>query len=202
MSPDGQRLISGGHDSSALLWDVTPARAARPRKEPLTAAAADESWPALASAEARDAFVAMADLAAAPDRAVALLRRGIKPVPAAPGDADLDRTFVDLDSEDFDTREKASKTLAGFGESAVPGVRKRLAKVTSEEVRNRVLTFPERFDPARVTPDRLRQLRAVELLEGIGTPAAKEVLSEWAKGATGAPLTLEAAGALVRLRRR
>ena len=85
---------------------------------------------------------------------------------------------------------------------AVPGVRKRLAKAESPEVRKRALEFLDRFDPATLSPGRLRQLRAVELLEGIATPAAKDLLSDLAKGAAGAPLTLEAAGALERLRGR
>jgi RNA polymerase sigma factor (sigma-70 family) len=199
LSSDGRRLISGGRDASALIWDVTPAGAAKPRKEPLTAATADELWAALAGSEAQPAYAAMADLAAAPDRAAALLRRELKPAPAAPTDAELDRAFADLDSEDFATREKGSRQLAAFGEAAVPGVRKRLAKAESPEVRKRALEFLDRFDPATLSPDRLRQLRAVELLEGTATPAAKELLSELAKGARGAPLTLEAASALKRL---
>jgi WD40 repeat protein len=202
MAPDGRRLLSGSDDDFALLWDVTPAGAAKPRKEPLTAAAADGLWAALAGDDAPAAFTAMADLAAAPDRAMALLQRELKPAPAAPTDADLDRTFADLDSEDFTTREKASRRLAEFGESAVPGVRKRLAKAESAEVRKRALEFLDRFDPATLKPDRLRQMRAVELLEGIATPAARDVLSELAKGAAEAPLTRDAAAALQRLRRR
>src|SRR5262249_47516694 len=120
MAPDGRRLISGGHEGSALLWDVTLAGAAKPRKEPLTAAALDGLCAGAIGAEAKPAFPALADLAAAPHQAVALIRREVKPVPAAPSDAELDRTFVNLDSEDFMTREKASQDLAGFGEAAVP----------------------------------------------------------------------------------
>jgi RNA polymerase sigma factor (sigma-70 family) len=202
MAPDGRRLIAGCNDASAYLWDTTLVGAAKPRKEPLTEAGADGLWAALAGSEAQPAYAAMADLAAAPDRAVALLRRELKPAPAAPTDADLDRAFADLDSEDFATREKASRRLAEFGELAAPGVRKRLAKTESAEVRRRALDFLGRFDPATLKPDRLRQMRAVELLEGIGTPAARDVLSELAKGAAEAPLSREAAAALERLRRR
>jgi len=144
----------------------------------------------------------MADLAAAPDRAVALSRRELKPAPAAPTDAELDRAFADLDNDDFATREKASRRLAEWGEPAAPGVWKRLDKAESEEVRKRAQEFLDRFDPATLKPDRLRQLRAVELLEGIATPAARDVLSELAKGAAEAPLSREAAAALERLRRR
>jgi hypothetical protein len=202
MSPDGRRLLSGSDDAFALVWDTTPAGAAKPRKEPLTAAAADELWAALAGPEAQPAYAAMADLAAAPDRALALLRRELKPVPATPTDAELDRTFTDLDSEDFATRVKASLRLVELGELAVPGVRKRLARTESAEVRKRAQAFLDKIDPAPGSPYRLRQLRAVELLEGIATPAAKDVLSELAKGAAEAPLSLEAAAALERLRRR
>jgi RNA polymerase sigma factor (sigma-70 family) len=202
MGPDGRRLIAGCHDASAYLWDVTLAGAAKPRKEPLADAAADGLWATLAGPDAQSAYAAMADLAAAPDRAVALLRRELKPVPALPTDADLDRAFADLDSEDFATRENASRRLAEWGESAVPGVRKRLGKTESAEVRRRAQDFLDRFDPATLKPERLRQLRAVELLEGIATPAARDVLSELAKGAAEAPLSREAAAALERLRRR
>ena len=133
---------------------------------------------------------------------MALLRRELKPVPAAPTNDQLDRLFADLDSEDFTTREKASRRLAEWGELAVPGVRKRLAKPQSAEVRKRAQEFLDRFDPPEPSPDRLRRLRAVELLEGMATPAARDVLSELAKAAAEAPLTLEASAALERLRRR
>jgi RNA polymerase sigma factor (sigma-70 family) len=201
MAADGRRLLSGSDDAFALVWDTTLAGAAKPRKEPLTAAAADGLWSALSGDDAPAAFAAMADLAAASELAVALVRRGLKAIAAAPTDADLDRAFADLDSKDFKTREKASRRLAEFGEMAVPGVRERLARTESAEVRNRVLDFLRRFDASTPSPNRLRQLRAVELLEGIGTPAARSVLAELAKGAAEAPLSQEAAAALERLRR-
>jgi hypothetical protein len=201
MASDGRRLLSGSDDAFALLWDTTLAGAAKPRKEPLTAADADGLWLALGGDDAGAAFAAMADLAAAPDLAVALLRRELKPVPAAPTDGELDRTFADLDNEDFATREKASRRLAELGELAVPGVRQWLDKTASAEVRKRALAFLGRFEPAPLWPDRLRQLRGVELLEGMATLAAREVLAELAKGSAKAPLSGEAAAALERLRR-
>src|SRR5262249_8917937 len=146
MASDGRRLLSGSDDMFALLWDTTPAAAAKPRKEPLTAAGADALWAPLAGDDVPAAYAAMADLAAAPDLAVALLRRELKPVPALPTDAELDRTFADLDSEDFAIREKASRRLVEWAELAVPGVRKRLARTESAEVRKRAQNFLGRFD--------------------------------------------------------
>jgi WD40 repeat protein len=201
-SPDGRRLISSGKDGTALVWDVTLAAAAKPRKEPLAAAAVEKLWTTALAPEAGEAFTALADLAATPEQALALLRRQIKPAPQGPTDAELDRLFDKLDSDDFATREKASRELVAFGEAAVPGVRKRLVKGVSLELRLRVRAFLDEFDAKEQSPERLRQIRAVELLEGIGTPAARELLSELAKGAAGAPLTLEAGAALARLSNR
>jgi WD40 repeat protein len=202
MAPDGRRLLSGSDDTFALLWDTTPAGAAKPREEPLTAADADGLWVTLASPDAPAAFAAMADLAAAPDRAVALLRRELKPVHAGLADAELDRLFADLDSEVFATREKASRRLAESGELAVPGVRKRLAKPQSAEVRKRAQEFLDQFDPATLKPNRLREMRAIEVLEGTGTPAARDLLSELAKGAAEATLSRDASAAVERMLRR
>jgi hypothetical protein len=122
------------------------------------------------------------------------LKARVRPLPVGPTDADLDRIFTDLDSNAFKTREKASQELAAFGVSAVPGVRERLQRRLSVEVRRRVATFLDQFDLAELSP-----LRAVERLEGITAPAAKELLAELEKGAAGTPHSLDAAAALTRL---
>src|SRR5262249_26758744 len=94
VAPDGRRLLARSYDASAWLWDTTLAGAAKPRNTPLTDAAADGLWPALGGDDAAAAFAALADLAAAPDLAVALVRRELKPVAAAPSGEQLDGTFA------------------------------------------------------------------------------------------------------------
>jgi HEAT repeat protein len=179
------------------VWDAALARLASPAKEPFSAAAVDRLWVGLAQADAQSAFAAMADLSSAPAQAVALLRRHLRPI-ADPGGAGLERIFQGLDSPDFEVREKASRELAALGESAVPAVRKRLVEETSPEVLRRLQAYLDGFDTRELSPARLRQLRAIEVLEEIGSPAARELLAELAKGAAGAPLTREAAAALGR----
>ncbi len=49
--------------------------------------------------------------------------------------------------------------------------------------------------------DRLREYRAIEVLERIGTPEAQKVLQTLADGAPGALTTETARGALERLKR-
>jgi len=136
------------------------------------------------------------DPAAATRKFLLVLGRQVRLLSVGPTDADLDRVFMDLNSGAFKTREKAARELAEFGESAVPAVRERLERPLPAEVRQRAAAFLDRFDPAELWP-----LRAVELVEGIGTPAAIELLVELAKGPAGAPLTWDAAAALGRLSR-
>jgi len=134
------------------------------------------------------------DPAAGPVKFSVVLGRRVRQLPVGPTDVDLDRIFTDLNDDAFRTREKASWELAELGESAVPGVRERLERRLSVEVRRRASAFLNQFDPAELSP-----LRAVELLERIATPAAKEMLAELARGPAGAPLVLDAAAALTRL---
>src|SRR5262249_58214429 len=54
MASDGRRLLSGSDDMFALLWDTTLAGAAKPRRAPLTEAAADGPWPGLGGDGAPD----------------------------------------------------------------------------------------------------------------------------------------------------
>jgi hypothetical protein len=51
------------------------------------------------------------------------------------------------------------------------------------------------------TPEHLRQVRACEVLEGIGVPALK-VLKDWASGPAGARMTTEGRASVARLDRR
>jgi WD40 repeat protein len=201
-SRDGRRLASGGHDLAALIWDVTLTGAAPEQKAPRTANDWAKLWPIVAGDDAAEACRALAALAAEKDSAVAMLRTRVRPVANSPSDAEMDRVFADLDSDVFAAREAASRGLDKLGEAAVPAVRKRLEKVESVEVRRRVRRFLDKFDPPGISPARLEQLRAVELLEGIGTSAAKALLKELAEGAAGAPLTLDAAASLARLENR
>jgi hypothetical protein len=53
-----------------------------------------------------------------------------------------------------------------------------------------------------MTPDALRQLRAIQVLEQIGSPEARQILVALAQGAPAAPATRDAAAALARLDRR
>jgi hypothetical protein len=195
-SPDGRTLASGGGDSSVLLWDLTGQMSeGRLRRVKWTQAELEQRWRDLSSSDGLRAMQALWDLASSPEQAVTLLRERVKPVQAADARR-VEQLLRDLESEDFDTRNKATAELEQIAEGAEPALRKRLAERPALETRQRILQALE----AANSCDRIRTLRAVQILEYIATPETKQLLGEWTKGVPTARLTREAKAALERLR--
>ena len=107
---------------------------------------------------------------------------------------------MNLDSDDFAVREQATRELETFGRSALPALRKVLREDPSVEVRRRVESLLEQLEQQGHFSEELRALRAVEVLEVIGSPEARELLKKWSAGPPGHRLTTEAAAALARLK--
>src|SRR5262249_17258870 len=102
-------------------------------------------------------------------------------------------------SDDFATRERAAKELDKLGEGALGAYEAALAGTPSPEVRRRLESLMEKHDPWRMpSPDRLRIMRALEVLELCGTEA-RDHLATLAKGAPGADVTEQAKRALRRM---
>jgi RNA polymerase sigma factor (sigma-70 family) len=198
-SPDGTRLASGGLDTTALIWDVTGlADEVKPvRLSPAEAAAL---WDDLADADAVKAHRAVWKLTAAPAEALALLAKKLRPAEA--DEPRVDRLIAELDGADFDRRRKAARELERLGEQAEAALRKALAGTASAEMRRRVKQLLAKLEGPAVAPKTLRAVRAVEVLEHLGTPEARRLLRALAQGAPSARLTREARGSLGRLGRR
>jgi hypothetical protein len=161
----------------------------------------DALWDDLASADGAKAYRAVAALGADPARAVALLTERLRPE-KAPDRARIPRLIADLDSDSFDTREKATAELENFGELAAPALKKALLGKPSAELQRRAEELLEGLAARPLLPERRRQLRGVEVLEGLGTPQARKALAKLADGPAGAWLTQEARRALGWLDRR
>jgi len=200
-APDGKHLFSGGTDTTALTWDLT--RLTRSQAAPaaeLPARALDALWTDLAGKDAAKAFDAIRKLSASPDQAVTLLKDRVRP--AKPADPKrLARLLADLDSEQFEVRRRAQSELEGLGELAEAALRKALAGDPSLEVRQRVERLLDNLTGQVPQAGRLRELRAVELLELVGSPEARQLLQALAEGAPEARLTREARSAIRRLTR-
>src|SRR5262249_55322438 len=140
-------------------------------------------------------------LVASPQQAVPFLKKRLQP--AAPVDTErINRLIKSLDDDVFEVREKATAELKKFGEQAEAALRKALAAGPSAEVRLRLESLLEKLGDPSSSAQRLHALRAVEVLDFIGTPEAQEVLKTLSKGAPEARLTQEAKAALERLGRR
>jgi WD40 repeat protein len=193
-SPDGRLLVAASEDAPCFVWDVFGLSERPP--QPPTAAELEESWTALAGADAGAAFRAIRRLVAAPGPAVALLRERLPPAAAA--DAKRVQELVrQLDGPRFAERQAAAQELEPLADRAADQLRAALKGAPSAEVRQALQRLLDRLDAG--TPETLRAVRAVEALEHIGTPAAREHLRALAGGASGAALTRAAAEALKRL---
>jgi len=199
-SPDARRLAVGYDDATVLLWDLTGVSAGERRQaDALTADAARALWADLAAADAGKADTAARLLGARVDLAVPLIREFLKPIPKSDA-ARLAKLIAGLDAERFADREAAGKELAALGDEALPGLTAALARPSSPEAQRRLAPVVARLEAVTVSGERLRGVRAVEVLERVGSADARRLLREVAAGEPGR-LTDEARAALGRLER-
>jgi WD40 repeat protein len=199
LARDCKTLISASSDTTALVWDVSPFHPPAPAGPvELTKGEVAALWTDLGGDDAAAAWAGINKLATAPGLAVALLRQHLHPTPAVAA-GKIDRLIADLDSNKFRTRQEATDELAKLGELAVPALGKVLAGHPSLETRRRVEQLLEKATRLTLTPEEVRLVRAVEVLERLGTAEARQVLATLAGGAPGALPTREAQAALDRL---
>ncbi|HTU90847.1 MAG TPA: WD40 repeat domain-containing protein, partial [Gemmataceae bacterium] len=198
-SPDGLSVASGAGDSTILLWDITGRRADdRWHAKPLTPRQLEACWAALANEDAAKAYDAGWALVAAPEQAVPFMHKHLPPVPR-PDAKFVARLLADLDSDHFMTRQKATEELSKLGDAITPALRRTLENKPSLEVHRRIQQL---LDQTRDwTAERLRDHRAIQALEHIGTKQARLVLQALAEGTPEAQRTEEAKAALQRLSR-
>jgi WD40 repeat protein len=194
-SSDGRRLVSGSEDTTALVWDLTGRLA--DKREPLSPPELEGCWDDLKSDDAVHAYQAIRRLTVASAQAVALLDKHLQPAP--PPDRELQRRLItDLASDVFGTRQAATKALTNLGEMSEPALREALDKAPTAEARLRIQQLLAKVEQVGASGEPLRQARAVETLERIGTGAARQVLEKLAAGHPVAHLTKDARAALQR----
>jgi hypothetical protein len=192
-SPDGRLLVAASEDAPCFIWDVAGTAHGQQKGGVIDG---EQLWRDLAGADAKKAFLAMRQLAAAPGPAVELMRKNLKPRLAIDGPT-IDKLIGDLDSSTFAVREAATADLMKIAEHIEPALTKARA-TASLEVRARLDQILEKT--ATPSPERLRQSRALGALEWIGTPAAAKLLADLAAGNGYDSLTIAAAAASERLR--
>lgn len=191
--PDGQRLFSGSSDTTVLVWDL--AAVSRTARLDLS-----ELWKDLA-ADATIAEEAIRTLVAKGDRCIPFLRAQLKPVPITDG-GQIVRLIAQLNDVSFARREAATKELQQLAEPAEPALRQALSNKPASESTRRIEELLQVLRVPVKDPIALQAIRAIEVLEKVGTMGARHVIETIAAGAPDARLTQEAKASLERLARK
>jgi hypothetical protein len=197
-SADGRMLASAGGDTCVLVWSVT-GRDPR-RRQPDVALAPgrlEKLWSDLAG-DAPKAWQAACTLASSPKQTLAWLQEHL----GAGSQTDLKRIaqlLADLDSGKYAARQQATRELEKLGELAESALRKFLDGKPSAEARRRAEQLLAKLDGLELAPEVLRGLRAIEVLEQIGTAKARRQLERLAREAPGGRMKKEAKAAAQRL---
>ena len=108
------------------------------------------------------------------------------------------KLVAELDHPRFAVRKKATKELTDLGPVVRSHLENALEGKPSLDARRRIADILAKL-PRQSLPPLVRELRALEALERMGTPAARAVLKRLADGAAEDRLTREAKAALERL---
>jgi hypothetical protein len=196
-SPDGRELLAGMGNGTGLLWSVTdPKGNGGKSKVQIGEKELKRLWTDLGGEDTSRAYEAIGSLAATPKVAVPFLRERLQP--ARPANPQRVRQLIaNLDSSEFARREAAYHELEELGDKVRPALRMALEGKPPLEQRKRLealLAAPRTIRQ----PELLRQVRAVQVLEMIGSEEARQVLRSLANGAAEARLTEEARASLQR----
>ena len=196
LSADGRRLATVASDNTRVVWDLAQLVTA----DAPQAIALETWWDELANRDAVRGRQAIEALIVAGGQTVPLFQKCLRPVPM-PNVKQLDHWIADLGGDDFELRQQAEQALDRLGEGAGAALRQALAGYPPLEARRRIDGLLKKLDPIVVTTEQLREGRALQVLEGLGSPDALRLLRELSRGAAGARLTEDAAAAIERLER-
>ncbi|MBP3954850.1 hypothetical protein J8F10_06080 [Gemmata sp. G18] len=197
--PNGRNLLSGSTDTTGLIWDLVPERGVLEKKaKTLGAKDLDQLWSDLAGDDAAGAHRAVWTLVLAREPAVALLKERLRATPG-PDPNRISGLITDLDSDKLATRQAAAKELLTFGAGAEEALFKALRNKPTLELRKRIEGLLAELRQRPLASDELRQGRAVQVLELLGTAEARNVLQPLAQAAGESRLRRDAQAALKRL---
>jgi WD40 repeat protein len=177
------RVAASTADDSIALWDLASRGLDTP---PPTDQELQAAWDSLGRSADGEGYRQIPLLVAGNARTVTLLRTGIERL--GKQQDEIRQWVTDLDSSDYDVRQNATKQLSRLGSDAVLALTA-ATEHASLEVRRRATSVLDGFRRTGETVPitglvggNLKLVRAVAVLERIGTPEAKALLGELAKG--------------------
>jgi hypothetical protein len=194
-TPDSKALVSASPDSTLLVWDLTGLKTL-PNKQ----GSAEEHWTALKDTDAERSGRAVWAMVGAPSETLQALPQWLKPIEA--NAKLLQKLIDDLDAPQFAMRDRAMRELALRGRAVEDTLAAKLTDRPTLEMRTRIEKLLDTIRKAQPSPQQLQVIRGVEVLEHIGTPEARALLTDLAKGDEGTWTTSQAREALVRLKAR
>jgi WD40 repeat protein len=210
----GRSLASADRDLTILLWDLEACfETLGGHAMPMPARSLEQLWEMLAGEETgpgpgrylkmrgpNAAFLSVWRMARMGDETVAFLGEHMRPSRHEMPEP-IPTWIADLGHDEFARRAEASERLSELGDAAAPALRMALTQGVSPEVEVRIKTLlAEVGPPYEDTPnEQLRVLRAVYVLELIGSAEARALLRTLATGSPHTLQTEEARAALERL---
>jgi hypothetical protein len=200
LSFDNKLFAIACTDTTILVWDIDRQLS----NKPVVPAAkntddAEALWQQLGNVDPAEANPAMWALVRGPAPTLAVLGERLRPI-RAPDSKQLQKLIAELDSGMFKERDSASRELAVIGEMALPSLRAALKNPASVEQRERIEKLIATLQDTVNVEAYLREVRALEVLERIGTAEAKKIVENMASGSTSALPTREAKLVLSRWR--
>ncbi len=204
---DGTLLATGGADGTVLLWDLRHALsnriAAHEERMPLLPAQREMLWLELASTDPATSFAATSVLLDGEKGSVVFLREHLLGKAQPIGDVEQRRLLKQLADSDYKERAKAFVALKSMGRAAEPMLREAFRTETDEIMHLRLRASFERWKTKALShpsDEQVRQLRVVQLLGLMGTPPARELLTDLAQKGASKELRDDAQETLKRLK--
>ncbi len=193
-SADGRTLITGGEDSTIMLWDWVAATNLKPSSPTRPNST---TWDELADKDAGKAYRALYQLLAHPEESISLLKEHLKPTTQE--EVGRIRQWIGkLNDDRHAVREQAQAALLRSGEQSLPLLQAAWKLPASEEAEQRIRRLLASAELSTPNREGMRQVRAIQALEWMNTPQSRRMLEELAKGEPDTLLTREAHAALNR----
>jgi RNA polymerase sigma factor (sigma-70 family) len=193
-APLGGSVVTASADTTCLVWSV-PTRSASAR---LTDDRFDRLWAALCDPAPDAAAVATSELVSGGDEAVRRVVTKLRARATAAAGLPVGRWLSDLDSPNDRVRDAAGRELARNLGAIAPALERAAAGELSGVARARVKQLLDRYGPPGYAV--VLEVRAVEVIESVGSPAARQAVRELAADPAGGHLRQLATAALSRFK--